>query len=213
MCSVCCHRESQPCCPPAQMNEPSRNSPRWMTAYLASACLCASAFCAPPEAFAANTNECERDHVSEYVSPDSHWVARVYGEMCDLGISSSSAVVVDLIRPGSSGPATTVLGMSRPHDQNRWPRPKWESPKVLAITLPASSDVALQMASFQHIQIKVSYCPADPEARAEWDGYRAAYHKWIQDTAAWIEASKRDPNTAGPKPAQPVVPAQAESTC
>jgi hypothetical protein len=154
-------------------------------------------------------------NTSEYVSTDRHWVARVYGKVCDLGITSSAAIIVELARTELSDSGTPVFSMSMPSDKSAWPRPQWQSARRLAIAVPSNADIALHMASYQNVEIQVRFCPAEPGVRDRWLAYKAAYHKWIQDIAAWSQASARDPGAAGPKPAQPTPPGglKPDSAC
>ena len=166
-------------------------------------------------ALANDTNNCERMNTAEFKSPDAAWVAHLYGKVCDLGISSSAAVIVDLARTGAADAGTSVFSIDMPSDPSLWPRPRWESPKLLIIQLSSNVNVALQMSNFQDIRIQVLFCPVDPAKRNQWLAYRAAYHKWIEDMAAWSQTRKRDPGAAGPEPSQPMPPEgrKPDSSC
>lgn len=166
-----------------------------------------------PDAYSHGATRCTRTGASVMRSPDGEWVARVYGKLCDLGIESSAAVMVDLARAKLPGSAVTVLSVDMPSNKSLWPKPIWVSAKELLIQLPASANVALQMASLQGIAISLKFCPSASTDRGEWLAYRAAYHKWIEDTAAWIRTEKRNPRTAGPKPVQPKPPEAQGNSC
>jgi hypothetical protein len=156
-----------------------------------------------PTVYAAN---CSRIGMSKTVSPDGRWIARTYGKLCDLGIESSAAVIVDLMNASLHGIPVPILSVDMPSDRTDWPRPNWTSSKALSIKLPASAAIALQMASYQGIRIGLIFCPGAPADREAWSSYRVAYRKWIEDTSAWIQAEKQDPRAAGQKPVQPKPP-------
>lgn len=165
--------------------------------------------------FAEGANNCESLNISELTSPDAHWVARVYGKVCDLGLASSAAVIVDLARSSSLQTRTVILSVDMPSDNSLWPKPRWESSGKLAIQLPSNANIALQMATFQDVEIQVRFCPTSPEERSRWLAYRAAYRKWVKDMSAWKESRRRDPSAGGSEPVQPTPPAgrAADSAC
>jgi len=156
-------------------------------------------------ALAANES-CERTDVSEVTSPDARWVARIYGKLCDLGITSSAAVLVDLVRAQAPDTPVTVLSIDMPSNKGLWPHAKWEGAGRIVLELPSNANIALQMANFQNIDIQVRFCTGDPTERDRWLAYRAAYHKWIADMSAWTQARSRDPGAAGPQPRAPTPP-------
>lgn len=148
---------------------------------------------------------CDEIDVFELESPDTSWTARMYGETCDLGLATSASVVVELVRDGYPTIAQTVLGMSMPPRKADWPELSWESPSRLVIQLPSRAEIGLQMASFQGVEIDVRFCPSDPNDRAQWLEYRAAYKNWIDETAEWVKnQQERDRNV--PKPIRPQPP-------
>ena len=167
--------------------------------------ICLSIFPGSRVALAADEG-CERTDVSEVSSPDDHWVARIYGKLCDLGITSSAAVLVDLVRAQVPDTPVTVLSIDMPSNKGLWPRAKWEGAGRIVLELPSNANIALQMANFQNIDIQVRFCTGDPTERDRWLAYRAAYHKWIADMTAWTQARSRDPGTAGPQPRAPTPP-------
>lgn len=158
--------------------------------------------------------QCERTDTSEFRSPDGRWLARLYGESCDLGLSSSASVVVELARADDAHFRQNVLGMTMPSKKSGWPRVAWASPTKVLIDLPSSADIGLQMAYFQGVEIDVRLCPRDPANRARWLEYRASYRKWVKDNSAWIETKQRNPQAAGPPPERPTPPgAVNDPTC
>jgi hypothetical protein len=159
-------------------------------------------------------SNCDQMDVSTISSPDGSWMARVYGESCDLQLSSSAAVVVELVRAGSTRFPQVVLGMTMPSSKSGWPKVAWQSQTKLAIDLPSSAEIGLQVAHFQGIDVDVRFCPRDPAERARWLSYRTSYRQWLTDTSAWIEMKKRDPASLVPKPARPAPPSTGiSSTC
>ena len=164
-------------------------------------------------AHAGGRERCSLTSMSTVDSPDGMWIARVYGKLCDLGIESSAAVMVDLVRAKLSERPVTVLSVDMPSNNYLWPKPKWISAKELLIQLPANANVALQIASVQGVNIRLKFCPSASANRKEWLSYQAAYHKWIEDTATWIRAEKQDPTKAGPEPTQPKPPGPVGNSC
>lgn len=158
---------------------------------------------------------CEHTGTAKVISPNAQWVIRVYGETCDLGLTSSASVKVDLAlaAPGSS--AVSILSIDMPSDKLQWPRPKWESSSRIVIQVPSNANVALQMASFKNVNIELRFCPGGLAEHAAWSTYRSEYHKWVQDLAAWGKLRAQDPGTPLPKPAAPIPPQalQADASC
>src|SRR5262249_47050774 len=146
-------------------------------------------------------NKCERMDTSELSSPDARWFVRVYGKVCDLGIESSAAVIVDLALSESPDSAVTILSVDMPADKLGWPKPKWESSNRIIVQLPGSANIALQMAKVQNIEIALRFCPGGQAERDRWLVYKAAYRKWAGDVAAWARLSRQ--GAAGAKPAAP----------
>lgn len=184
-------------------------------AAIATVLLLARALFVGDAAFAKDVDNCQRINASEFMSPDSRWVAHLYGKVCDLGISSSAAVLVDLARVGSSAGPTVVLSIDMPSQDSQWPKPEWESSQSLAIQLSANSRIALRMAEFQNVTIQVRFCPGDPAVRDRWLAYGKSYRKWVDDMAAWSRALKSDPNREDPRPIPPKPPdgPKPESSC
>lgn len=151
-------------------------------------------------------DNCQRIDTTELPSPDARWIARVYGKICDLGITSSAAVLVDLSRAGVKESPTTVLSIDMPADKKQWAKPKWETSQRLAIQLPGSANIALQMATLQDVAIQVRFCPNDQAQRSRWLVYKTAYHKWVADMAAWSQAKGRNSAAASSRPVPPVPP-------
>lgn len=176
----------------------------WMLLPLA--LTCASLFFRPNVAHAGDADNCEHIDASEFWSPDAHWVARLYGYICNLGIMSSAAVKVDLVSAALPDSPVTILSVDMPSDKRHWPEPKWESPQALVIQLPSSANIALQMARFQNIEVQLRFCPSDPAIRDRWLAYRATYHQWVVDMAAWSRLRNQDPSKAGPEPVVPKPP-------
>jgi hypothetical protein len=162
-------------------------------------------------AIASDSGNCERMDTSEFPSADGRWVVRVYGKVCDLGLVSLAAVLVDLARSGLSDQAVTVLSVDMPSDSSLWPRPEWESSSKLNIRLPSNANVALQMAAYQGVQIQVRFCATDPGERDRWLAFKAARRKWIEDMAKWARERQVNPSNAGPKPVQPEPPKASAS--
>jgi hypothetical protein len=111
--------------------------------------------------------------------------------------------------------SVTILSVDMPSDKRKWPKPEWESSKKIVIQLPGSANIALQVASFQNIEIQLRFCPSDPANRDRWVAYKAAYHQWVVDMAAWSRLVSQDPHTAGPKPVSPTPPEgrQPDASC
>ena len=165
---------------------------------------------------AQGANKCEQIDVTEFKSPDARWFARRYGYVCDLGIMTSAAVKVDLVLAAAPGSAsTTILSVDMPSDKLQWPKPEWEAPKKLVLQLPASTNIALQMASFQGVEIQLRFCPGDSAIRDRWLTYKSAYHQWVVDMATWSKLRSQDPRAAGPEPVAPKPPegAQPDASC
>lgn len=161
-----------------------------------------------------SAKHCDEIDASTFKSPDGVWIARSYGEACDLGLSTSGAVVLELVRADNAKIRQVIFSMTMPPAKSAWPTIKWQSPNEILISAPSSAEIALQMAHFQGVEIDVRYCPRDPAVRARWLDYRAAYRKWIAETSAWTDMKKRDPNSAVPKPARPMPPAEVvDPTC
>jgi hypothetical protein len=119
--------------------------------------LCTSLLCGWHLAPASDADHCERMNSSELTSPDTHWVLHMYGKVCDLGIMSSAAVIVDLTRSESPSTSVTMLSIDMPSDNALWPKLRWESSKKIRIQLPVNTNIALQMANFQNIDIQITY--------------------------------------------------------
>lgn len=164
----------------------------------------ATAILAHRASCAAEQNSCQRTDVREIKSPDARWTARVHGQICDIGIEMSAAVLVDLGPTEWQRGSVTVLDMDMPSDKALWPEPRWVSPTVLSIKIPADADVGLQMARLQDIEIQVKFCPS--KDRQRWLAYKAAYREWLKKLEAWIRAEKQDSGAAGPKPTRPRAP-------
>lgn len=164
------------------------------------------------QAAEAKAESCARTDLSRLQSPDSRWIASVYGESCDLGLATSMAVVVDLSRSGMTAPPVKVLGITMPASKALWPRPKWESATTLGIQLPANADIGLRMAQYQDIDISIHFCPSDPRARQRWLDYKEAYHKWLADFAAWVRSNRQQPGAAAGArpPSAPKAPVAGE---
>jgi hypothetical protein len=149
---------------------------------------------------------CDEIDVTSVSSPDGDWMARSYGEVCDLGLSSSATVVVELVRAGSVNFRHVILGMTMPSAKTAWPKVAWESPNKVLVDLPSNAQTGIQVAFFQGIEVNVRFCPRDPAVRASWLEYRVAYRQWLADTTAWIEAKKRDRASALSQPLRPTAP-------
>lgn len=160
-------------------------------------------FALPASAAGESAKQCDETDASKFESPDGTWIARSYGEVCDLGLSTSAAVVLELVHAGNARLRQVIFTMTMPPTKSAWPTLSWESPKKVLIKVSSSAEVGLQVAYFQGVEVEVRFCPAN---RARWLEYRASYRKWIADTTAWNEMKKRDPNSAVPKPARPVPP-------
>jgi len=157
---------------------------------------------------------CDESDSSTFKVPNGVWTARLYGETCDLGLSSSASVVIELVRADNPTSRQVILGMTMPPTKAGRPRLAWESPNKILIDLPSSAEIGLQMAYFQGVEIDVRFCPRDPAARAGWLEYRASYRQWIADTSAWTEKRKQNPDSAGPKPVRPMPPSKvADVAC
>lgn len=168
----------------------------------------------PASAAEENGAHCDEIDTSTFKAPDGAWIAKVYGETCDLGLSSSASVVVELVRAGNTKFRQVVLSMTMPPTKSEWPRLAWESPKNVLIDVPSSAEIGLQMAYFQGVEIGLQFCPRDPAERARWLEYRASYRQWIADTSAWTEMKKKAPGSAVPKPVRPMPPSTVtDSTC
>jgi hypothetical protein len=105
-------------------------------------------------ALANDLNNCERMNTAEFKSPDATWVAHLYGKVCDLGISSSAAVIVDLARSGAADAGTIVFSMDMPSDSSLWPSPRWESPKGFIIQIPNNANIAFKKRTSRTFEFK-----------------------------------------------------------
>lgn len=160
-------------------------------------------FALPASAAEESANQCDEIDARTSKSPDGTWTARLYGEVCDLGLSTSAAVVVELVHAGNARLRQDIFSVTMPSTKSAWPTLSWESPNKVLINVPSSAELALQVAYFQGGEVDVRFCPAN---RAGWLEYRASYRKWIADTTAWTQMEKRDPNSAVPKPVRPMPP-------
>jgi hypothetical protein len=152
---------------------------------------------------------CEREVLQSEVSPRGDWTATSIQEVCQLGISTGASALVQLSSRSDPRLVQIVLAMTLPARAEENPRIVWSSPTQLGIVVDAGSRFGLRVAEYQGIQIEVSYCPDDPlfrEALLQWQG---AYRQWIRDSTAWSEARRRDPQSAGPKPAMPQPPVRS----
>jgi len=165
---------------------------------------------AVPAHSAMPVGKCEQVDPSTFASPDGKWTAKLYGEVCDLGLSTSASVVIDLYRPNDPSISQTVLGIDMPSSRNLWPKPKWVSAKKLVVQLSPHNDIGLLVALFQGVAIEARACPASAAERAAWISYKAAYHKWIGDFATWTDKKLKDSNLAGPRPVAPTPPVSIE---
>lgn len=146
---------------------------------LIGSCWTASLALAAP---AEQDEHCDELDATSVSSPNGTWIAKAFGEVCDLGLSSSATVLVELIRAGSVNFRQVILGMD------------------------------MQVANVQGVEIDIRFCPRDPAIQAKWLEYRVAYRQWLADTSAWIEMKKRDPASAVPKPTRPMPPSKGTST-
>lgn len=160
-------------------------------------------FALPASAAEKSANQCDEIHASTFASPDGTWNARSYGEVCDLGLSSSAAVVLELVHARDASIRQVIFSMTMPSMKSAWPTLSWDSPKKVLISAPSSAELALQVAYFQGVEVDVRFCPAN---RAGWLEYRTEYRQWLADTTAWTQMKKRDPNSAVPKPVRPMPP-------
>jgi hypothetical protein len=157
---------------------------------------------------------CDEMDSTSVSSPDGRWVARSYGEVCDLGLSSSASVVVELIRAGSVTLRQVVLGMTMPPNKTAWPKLAWGSSDKVLIDLPSNAQIGVQVANFQGVEVSVRFCPRDPTVRTQWLEYRASYRQWIADTSAWTQTKRRNPASTVPEPTRPKPPSTGvTATC
>jgi hypothetical protein len=165
-------------------------------------------------AHAEQERHCDETDVTSVSSPDGTWIEKSYGEICDLGLSSSASVVVELVRAGSVTFRQVVLGMTMPSTKSAWPKVTWKSSDKVLLDLPSSAEIGLQVANVQGVEVNVRFCPRDPAIRAKWLEYRVSYRQWTADTSVWTEMKKRNPAFAVPKPVRPTPPGMGTTaTC
>ncbi len=141
----------------------------------------------PSPVHAENERRCEQLHKTTVTSPDGLWAAVMYEEVCDLGMTSSDAIVVDLAFPDNPSRTQAVIAMSTPSRRHLWPRVRWGSPSKLIVELAAGSQVALRMAHYQGVDVEVSHCADDPQE-----------HRACQRVAEVAESCADTSKAAGP---------------
>ena len=154
----------------------------------------------------AQSQSCEEHDVSVLRSPDGKWSAKLYGETCDLGLTTSASVNVDLYRSDAPAISQAILGIDMPSRKELWPVLNWNSSSRLAIKLSNRANIGLLVARFQNVEIRAQFCPTTAAERKAWQDYKAAYRQWISGTNEWSAAFRQNPQLAGTKPAAPKPP-------
>jgi len=135
-------------------------------------------------------------------SPDGRWIASTYEEVCDLGLVTSDAAVIALGQSEHSR-SQVIIGMDAPSSDSDWPKAYWQAANRILIIVSNHSELSLQMARYQGVDVEVRYCPDDPVERRRWLQYKEARAKWVSDTAKWFDQKKVNPQLTTPKPVEP----------
>ncbi|MEJ1965423.1 MAG: hypothetical protein WDO56_29340 [Gammaproteobacteria bacterium] len=168
---------------------------------------------APAIGLAAEASTCEHSGERAVTSPDGRWVATVQEEVCSVGASAAAGVVVDLSLAADATHARRVFSMRVPRSRDQWPRVIWTGPSALELWAPNRAEIGAQLPESEGVRIELKYCGDNPEERAQVAQFQAAFKKWMQDTTAWAEQRKRDPDFKGARPQRPVEPAYSPDSC
>jgi hypothetical protein len=172
-----------------------------------------AAMLAPAGAIAAEATDCDHSAAKTYPSPDGRWVASVQEEVCAVGNRAAAAVNVDIALAADSKHVGRVFSMAVPRSRDQWPRVIWKDPTALEVWAPNRAHILKQLPALEDIRIELKYCGDNPEERAQVAAYQAAFRKWMQDTTAWVELRKRDPEDKTPRPQRPSEPSYSSDSC
>ena len=171
--------------------------------------LCAAPACA----MAADAADCEHSGEKSVPSPDGRWVATVQEVVCAVGEGTGAGVMVDLALSSDATHAKRVFSMRVPRSRDHWPRVIWKSASTMELWAPNRAEIGLSLAQFDDVHIELKYCGDNPEERAAVAAYQAAFKKWMQDTTAWVQRRKADPNFKDPRPQRPMEPTYSSDSC
>jgi hypothetical protein len=172
-----------------------------------------AAWLAPAAAIAQEATDCDHSAAKTYASPDGRWVASVQEEVCAVGNRAAAAVNVDVSPASDPKHAGRVFSMAVPRSRDQWPRIIWKGPNAMELWAPNRAHIVKQLPAFEDIQIELKYCGDNPAERAQVVEYQAAFKKWMQDTTAWVEKRKSNPEDPTPRPRRPVEPNYSSDSC
>lgn len=173
-----------------------------------------AAMLAPVGAPAAEATDCDHSAAKTYASPDGRWVASVQEEVCAVGNRAAAAVNVDVALASDPKHVGRVFSMAVPRSRDQWPRVIWKSDTAMELWAPNRAHIVKPApATFEDIRIELKYCGDNPAERAQVVEYQEAFRKWMQDTTAWVERRKQDPQDPTPRPKRPVEPSYSSDSC
>lgn len=162
---------------------------------------------------AAEVTDCDHSAATTYPSPDGRWVASVQEEVCAVGNRAAAAVNVDVSSVSDSKHVGRVFSMAVPRSRDQWPRVIWKDDTAMEVWAPNRAHIVKQLPTLEGIRIELKYCGDNPEERAQKVAYQEAFKKWMQDTTAWVERRKLDPQDKTPRPQRPSEPSYSSDSC
>ena len=157
--------------------------------------------------------DCDHSGAKTTASPDGHWVATVQEEVCATVDGAAAGVNVDLALASDSTHRSRVFSMRVPRSRDEWPRVVWTSPTSMEVWAPNLAEIGLHVTDAGGVHVDLKYCGDNPTDRARRAEYQAALKQWMQDTTAWVQQKKTDPNSTTPRPKRPEEPVLTPSTC
>jgi hypothetical protein len=184
--------------------------PRWAAVALLLLVVLASWL---PAANATEVTDCDRSGSKTTPSPQGRWVVNVQEEVCAVGkgVAAGITVVVSSPEAPEQGGRVAMIGVPRSRDD--WPRVRWRSETELEVWVPNLAVVVSTQAQWQGVQVTLHYCGDNPGDREAVAAHKLAVKAWQQETTAWVERRKQDPDKAGPRPVRPEEPRVAPGRC
>ena len=167
----------------------------------------------PALCLAEEAASCEHSGEKSVPSPDGRWIATVQEEVCAVANGTAAGVVVDLALSSDAQHARRIFNMRVPRSRDQWPRVLWKGPSAMELWVPNRAEIGAQKSQLEDVKIELKYCGDNPEERAQVSAYQAAFKKWMQDTTAWVEQKKRDPDFKAPRPPRPAEPTYSSDSC
>jgi hypothetical protein len=172
-----------------------------------------AAMLVPAGAIAAEATDCDHSAATTYPSPDGRWVASVQEEVCAVGNRAAAAVNVDIALAADEKHVGRVFSMAVPRSRDQWPRIIWKDATAMEVWAPNRAHNQKQLPALEALRIELKYCGDNPAERAQVAAYQEAFKKWMQDTTAWVEQRKRNPQDQAPRPKRPSEPNYSSDSC